>query len=152
MQGVAAVAERAGDPESFEQGSVADDDVNRPSTFPSTPLPVCERNDSAVFDLNSPLAGGRGDSGRQRVLARKLNGSRQAQQLGVILAGHRHHGNHPWLPLGQRAGLVDHERIDPLQNLECLGVLDQHARGRAPAGADHDRHRRRQPQARTGRR
>ena len=45
------------------------------------------------------------------------------------------------LPFGQRAGLVDHQRIDLLHALERLGILDQHARLRAAADADHDRHR-----------
>ena len=46
------------------------------------------------------------------------------------------------LALGQRAGLVDHERVDLLHPLQRFGVLDQHAGLRAAADADHDRHRR----------
>ncbi len=31
------------------------------------------------------------------------------------------------LALGERAGLVHHQRIGPLQNFEGLGVLEKHA-------------------------
>ena len=50
------------------------------------------------------------------------------------------------LALGQRARLVDHQRVDLLHPLQRLGVLDQHAGLRAAADADHDRHRRREPE------
>ena len=43
--------------------------------------------------------------------------------------------------LGERSSLVHHECVDPLQHLECLGVLDEHSGGGPSAGADHDRHR-----------
>jgi hypothetical protein len=46
----------------------------------------------------------------------------------------------------QRSGLVDDERIDLLQSLERLGALDEHAGLGAATDADHDRHRRRQPE------
>ena len=46
------------------------------------------------------------------------------------------------LAFGERAGLVDHQRVDLLHALQRLGVLDQHAVLRAAADADHDRHRR----------
>ena len=42
----------------------------------------------------------------------------------------------------QRAGFVDHQRIDFFEPLQSLGILDQHARLRAAPDADHDRHRR----------
>ncbi len=45
---------------------------------------------------------------------------------------------------GQRAGLVDDERVDPLRALECGGVLDQDAGPCALAHADHQRGRRRE--------
>src|SRR2546422_5937839 len=45
-----------------------------------------------------------------------------------------------------RARLVHDERVDPSQDLERLGVLDEDAgHGAAPRG-DHDRHRRGQPE------
>ena len=56
------------------------------------------------------------------------------------------HRCHPRLALGQRPGLVDHQRVHLLEPLQGLGVLDQHARGRPLADADHDGHGRRQPE------
>ncbi len=50
----------------------------------------------------------------------------------------------PRLALGQRAGLVDDERIDALHALQRRGILDQDAELGAAADADHDRHRRRE--------
>ena len=49
-------------------------------------------------------------------------------------------------PLGQRAGLVDDERVDALEPFERFGVPHEHASGRPAARADHDRHRRREPE------
>src|SRR3546814_968184 len=46
----------------------------------------------------------------------------------------------------ERAGLVDHKRVDLLHMLKRLGILDENAEPRAPADAYHDRHRRRQAQ------
>ena len=54
--------------------------------------------------------------------------------------------DHLRLAFGQRAGLVDHQRVDLFHALERLGVLDQHACLRAAADADHDRHRRGKPE------
>ena len=45
-----------------------------------------------------------------------------------VLPGGGHDRHEPGLALGQRAGLVDDQRIHPLEDLECLGVLDQDAR------------------------
>ena len=53
--------------------------------------------------------------------------------------------------LRQRAGLVDHDRIDLLQRFQHFGVLDENPLLRSSANADHDRHRRGEAQgARTG--
>ena len=52
---------------------------------------------------------------------------------------------------GQRAGLVDHERVHLFHPLDGFRVLDEHAGLRAAADADHDRHRRGEPErARAG--
>ena len=42
------------------------------------------------------------------------------------------------LALRERAGLVHDERIDLLEDLDRLGVTEQHARRGASAGCDHD--------------
>ena len=55
------------------------------------------------------------------------------------------------LPHREGAGLVEHDGVDALGPLEDLAPLDEHAQARAPAGADHDRHRRGQAEgARAG--
>ena len=48
------------------------------------------------------------------------------------------------LPFGQRAGLVDDQRLQAPRLLQRRRIADQHAHLRAAAGADHDRRRRRQ--------
>jgi hypothetical protein len=49
-------------------------------------------------------------------------------------------------PFGQRAGLVDDQRVHLAQPLDGRRVAEQDALGRRLAGGDHDRHRRRQPE------
>ena len=48
------------------------------------------------------------------------------------------------LAFGQRAGLVDDERVDLSEVLDRRGIAEQDALRRRLAGRDHDRHRRRQ--------
>ena len=79
----------------------------------------------------------------------RLAASRSSLVLGE--ARGRHDRGHSRLALGQRAGLVDDQRVDLLHALQRLGVLDQHARLGAAPDADHDRHRRGEPErARAG--
>ena len=55
------------------------------------------------------------------------------------------------LPGRDRAGLVEHDRVDPARGLEDLGSLDQQAELRAAARADEQRGRRGEPErARAG--
>ena len=87
--------------------------------------------------------GGGGDNGRrQRMLAAAFDARRVSQHLSFVEAGQRHDRDDLRLAFGERAGLVDHQRVDLFHALERLGVLDQHAQLRAAADADHDRHRR----------
>ena len=84
---------------------------------------------------------------RQRMLARALDAGGKAQHLVLVEAVRRRRSATTFgLAFGQRAGLVDHQRVDLLHALQRLGVLDQHAGLRAAADADHDRHRRREPE------
>ena len=53
------------------------------------------------------------------------------------------------LALGEGAGLVHHDRIDLLHALQHVGRADEYASRCTAADADHDRHRRGQPE-RTG--
>ncbi len=86
---------------------------------------------------------------RQRMLAAALQARGQSQQFGFAETGRRLDDDESRLALRQRAGLVHDQRVGPVQHLQRLGVADEHARLGAAAGADHDRHRRRQAQ-RTG--
>ena len=78
----------------------------------------------------------------QRMLAGALDAGGKAQQLALVEAWRRHDRGHARPAFGQRAGLVDDQRVDLLHPLQRLGVPDQHAGLRAAADADHDRHRR----------
>ena len=85
------------------------------------------------------------------MLACPLEAGRQPQELGFIEAARWGDGGDRRLAFGQRAGLVDDQRVDLLHAFERLGVLDQHAGLRATSDADHDRHRRGQTErARAG--
>ena len=65
--------------------------------------------------------------------------------------GQRGDGNDLGAAFGDRAGLVQHHRVDVPGHLERLRVADQDPVPRTEAGADHDRGRRRQPEgARAG--
>ena len=115
-----------------------------PSTLPIAPLPVGESKSSTLRKRELALLRGAHDGVRQRMLAGALDAGGKAQDVALVKSGRRHDGDHLRLALGQRAGLVDHQRVDLLHALQRLGVLDQHAGLRAAADADHDRHRRRQ--------
>ncbi len=89
--------------------------------------------------------GGRADDGlRDRVLRGVLDGGGEAQQLRVT-------GGHAHAPGGDRAGLVEHDRVDTAGGLEDLRPLDEQAELGAAAGADQQRRRRGQAErARAG--
>ena len=122
-----------------------------PSTVPSAPLPVGESKSAAGASM-SLRALCRGNDGRcQRMLAGPLDAGGEPQEVRLVEAGGRHDGGHCRLAFGQRAGLVDDQRVDLLQPLQRFGVLDQHAGLGAAPDADHDRHRRSQAErARAG--
>ena len=120
---------------------------------------IAERDGPAVNHPARALAGRRGevadvaqreiavfrgieDRLRQRVLAAALDAGCEAQQFVFIEPGSCNDGDHFRLALGERPGLVDHQRVDALQLLQRLRVADQDPRMRAAADADHDRHRR----------
>ena len=112
-----------------------------PAIVPVTPLPV--------NDLKSATSG----SARPRSVA----AATMAAASGCSLARSRpaletragrlvepsasDHRDHARLAFGQRAGLVDDQRVDRLQPLQRFGILDQHAGHGAFADSDHDGHR-----------
>ena len=117
----------------------------RPSTVPVTPLPVIDAKPRLGSSGSAALARRR-DDGARRADARSPAPGWPRAAAGRLLDDARR-GNdrdHARLALGQRAGLVDDQRVDLLHPLQRLGDLDQHAGRRALADADHDRHRRRE--------
>ena len=124
-----------------------------PRRAPRTPTPgtVAERRRPAAASPTSARAA-RGDRPRDRMLARGLDRAGEPQHLR---ARRRRSSSatsdelHP--ALGDRAGLVEHDRVDAARLLEDLRAADQDAELRAAAGADHQRGRRREPErARAG--
>ena len=74
------------------------------------------------------------------MLAHLLKARDEAEQRGLVdrrLGNDRRQGR---LALSQGAGLVDHDRVDPLHHFERFGVTKQDAQLRAATRADHDRH------------
>ena len=78
---------------------------------------------------------GAGDDrfGRADVRSR-VPGSRRAGEVVFINVVDRNHIGQLRLAFGQRAGLVDDQRVDLGKALQRFGVLDQHAFLRAAAG------------------
>ena len=96
--------------------------------LPDTPEPGqrLKARDGRPLEAASP--GGLDDRRGERMLARLLESGGELEHVGL---GERSDGGdagHARPALGQRAGLVDDERVDLLQPLERLGVPDQHAR------------------------
>src|SRR5690606_26421233 len=86
------------------------------------------------------------DGRRQWVFARALH-ARELLQDGIdVEARNRLDVHDLWPALGERARLVDHQRVDLLHALQGFSVAYQHAVLSALANAHHDGHRRRQPQ------
>src|SRR3954469_12151297 len=80
------------------------------------------------------------DRARQRMLAAALEARGDLEHSLLGRAFGWNYGHEPGLAFGERAGLVDHQRVDLFQALERFGITDEHARLGTPAGADHDRH------------
>ena len=75
------------------------------------------------------------------MLAGLLDAGGQSQHVVLGKPAGRDNGYHFRPALGQRSGLVDHERVDLFHALQRLGILDQYASLCAPADAHHDGHR-----------
>ena len=82
----------------------------------------------------------------QRVFASgsRLAGSRRTSASPISADRHERRESGP--AFGQRAGLVDDQCVDRFEPLERFGVLNEHAGRRASTRADHDRHRRGEPE------
>ena len=93
-------------------------------------------------EIEVALPGRPHDGVSQRMFAGALDAGGQPQEIGLGKSRGRNDRDHLRLAFGQRAGFVDHQRVDLLHALERFGVLDQHAGLRAAPDTDHDRHRR----------
>src|SRR5581483_10877329 len=82
---------------------------------------------------------GRGARGGYGVRGGGFEGAGQAEDFGGVLAGSGDDRGEGHLTGGDRAGLVQHNRVDGAGGLEGLRALDQDAELRGPAGADQDR-------------
>ena len=78
----------------------------------------------------------------QRMLARLLDRAGKPQDVGFLKWRQGDDRRQRGPALGQRARLVDDEHVDRFEPFERFRMSDQHAGAGAPAGANHDRHRR----------
>ena len=76
------------------------------------------------------------------MLAGLLEAGRQSQKIVLAKSTLCQHGNDLGRALRERARFVDDKGIDPLEALQCLGILNQHSRLGAAPDPYHDRHRR----------
>ena len=119
--------------------------------MPTAPLPAGASKPSTRTSSIRRSAAAATIACAKRMLARPFDAGGEAQHLVLDEAVRRNDGDDLRPAFGQRAGLVDHQRVDLLHAFERLGVADQHAGLRAAADADHDRHRRRKSErARAG--
>ena len=101
-----------------------------PSTVPVTPLPEGASKSPTGAGASAALLRGRQDRRGERMLAAALEAGRQPQDLRLGQAAQAFDRGDGRLADGERAGLVDHQRVDLLQPLQRLGVADQDARAR----------------------
>ena len=118
-----------------------------PPTVPVTPLPVTASKCSAACRFDAALGRTVEDRFGQADAPTPSPGwPRRAAPSSSSKRLSRDHIGQLRPAFGQRAGLVDDQRIDLGEALQRLGVADQHAGLRAAPRRGHDRHRRRQPQ------
>ena len=117
----------------------------RPSTTPTTPLPVGESKSGDGREVELALLARRRRS--QAPADARSPAPRSPPVAATSFSSNplaANDGHDLRLAFGERAGLVDDEGVDLLHPLQRFGVLDQHADLGAASDADHDRHRRRQ--------
>ena len=95
---------------------------------------------TSIDKRKSILLRGRNDRGPQRVLTSPLQTCDQPDQFDVSLSrqsGNRHNFR---LALGERARLIDYQRVHFFQDFEGFGILDQNTGGSPASCAHHDGH------------
>ena len=134
------------------QGLVAESDATRAD---GSANPLARSSFEIGYGPGDDAAGhrSRDDRRRERMFAPPLEGRRETQQFRLAHPESRQRLDRLQLrpALRQGAGLVHQQRIDPFEDLEGLGVPDQHSRPGPASGRDHDGHRRREAErARAG--
>ena len=118
----------------------------RPPTVPRTPLPVTDREVGGLAERQRRAPSRRATIASASGCSEPRSRLAAAASSVVLVAVERDDVGEDRLALGQRAGLVDDQRVDAGEALQRLGLADQHAGLRAAPGGDHDRHRRREPE------
>ena len=116
-----------------------------PSRVASTPWPATDGNRWRRGG-QAPVAGAVHHRPAHRVLGGVLDRCRPAEEVARVDAVGGFDVGEGHLAPGERAGLVEDDRVDALGALEDLAALDEDAHGRAPARAHHDGRGRGQPE------
>src|SRR5207253_2536642 len=127
---------------------------NNDSVFPHPPFHAAARSGAKFRRFGQADAlrlRGSNDCARQRMLARVFHAGRQSKQsfFPKSAALKNAYRVHKRLAFGERPGLVNDQRVDSSESLQCLRVSHEHASMRAAAHRHHNRHRRCKPE-RTG--
>ena len=113
-------------PSSLRKAALPEDDAaavdDAPRAFAGRRLEIPRRRRRSPFASRR-----RDDRAGERMLGGALDGRREPQHLVPAEAVSRDDFGHRRAALGQRAGLVDHQRVDLFEALQRFGVLDQHA-------------------------
>ena len=118
---------------------------------------VTDRDTSSVHDSLNPFADGVNEFCRlgefylaiksalhncdcQGMFAGALQAGSEAKHLIGIGWGLKPYPNQLRFAYGERSGFIDDEGVNFFQNLESLGVFDEHSGAGSAAYADHDGH------------
>src|SRR5579872_5223012 len=93
-----------------------------------------------LTQLQAALPCGLDHRGGQRMFAAALQARCKTQNSRVAVAGRSAEGNYAWLSLSQSSRFIHNYSVYLLQHFEGFSIFDEHACGRSPACAHHDRH------------
>ena len=108
------------------------------STTPWTPEALDVREVLNGRECAEPVSGCVRDGSGDGVLRGILERTGESQHLVAVLPVGSDHVDQRHLTGGDRAGLVEDDRVDRAGRLQHLGALDQDAQLRTTAGADHE--------------
>src|SRR5262249_23655806 len=93
-------------------------------------IKLAEFDASACRSLN--------DCGPYGMFASALDAGRKFKDFEFAPMTQRNHSSEPGLAFGERASLIDPQRIDLFHQFEHFGVLNQNAGSRSTTGSHHD--------------